>query len=175
MRGNLTVTPRLSVGVLFAYSKAYSRGHPALVSGSLLETVSIFVYLCILVIGIEMQKLNTYNKHCGNFGEYIAFKHLSANGYSIIERNFKYGKRGEIDIIAEREGVLVFIEVKTRTTVNFGSAIEQISPNKILRWREAAEGYMFLHQITNKECRLDLIAIDIADGNYKITHIENVG
>ena len=122
-----------------------------------------------------MQKTNDYNKQCGNFGEDIAVKYLVESGYKIIQRNFKYGKRGEIDIIAERADILVFIEVKTRTNIYFGSAIEQISQNKILRWRQAAEGYLFSNQIENKECRLDLIAIDInSEKKYEITHLENV-
>ena len=121
-----------------------------------------------------MQKTSNYKKQCGNYGENIAVKYLEENGYKIIQRNFKYSKRGEIDIIAESDDILVFIEVKTRTNDNFGSAIEQILPNKILRWRQAAEGYMFIHQIIAKKCRLDLIAIDFEGKNYKITHIENV-
>lgn len=122
-----------------------------------------------------MQKISNFKKQCGNFGEDLAVKFLEENGYKIIHRNFKYGKRGEIDIIAEIAETLVFIEVKTRTNTCFGSAIEQISQNKMLNWRQAAEGYLFENQINDKECRLDLIAIDFDSNNYKISHIENVG
>ena len=135
-----------------------------------------------------MQKQNNFNeqknyrKRRGNFGEDIAAKYLIDKGYRIIFRNFRYGKQGEIDIIAEIGDILVFIEVKTRSNSNFGKAIEQISRKKILLWRRAAEGYMFKNNIFGCECRLDLIAIDIATvdsnanalPNYTITHIENV-
>jgi putative endonuclease len=144
-------------------------------------------------------KKNSKNKNRGNWGEDIAVKYLEENGYKIIQRNFKYGKYGEIDIIAENNNILVFVEVKTRTNFNFGTAVEQISQNKKSHWKQAAEGYMFINQIVGQECRLDLIAIDTHskdthsknyddkncndknyndenydNKNYKITHIENV-
>ena len=128
-----------------------------------------------------------YRKRCGNLGEDIAVEYLLANGYRIIFRNFRYGKQGEIDIIAEFGDILIFIEVKTRSSGNFGKAVEQISRRKLLLWRQAAEGYMYINRIVGRECRLDLIAIDFASNphssdinsndtqkNYTITHIENV-
>jgi putative endonuclease len=116
---------------------------------------------------------NCKKKYIGNQGEEIAIKFLEDKNYSIIHRNFKFGKVGEIDIIAKNENILVFVEVKTRTNYSFGNPIQQISSKKKINWRKAAEGYLFKNNIDNQECRLDLIAIDMFDNQIKITHIEN--
>lgn len=121
----------------------------------------------------DSNKSSEYNKVFGKQGEDIAVKYLEEKGYIIKQRNFKFGKEGEIDIIAQDGKVLVFIEVKTRRNYLFGDPINQISQKKRKLWRFAAEGYMFKNNITNNECRLDLIAIDMIDRTPKITHIEN--
>ena len=115
----------------------------------------------------------TYKKQRGNQGEEIAAKFLETKGYSIIKRNFKFGKTGEIDIIAKLDNTLIFVEVKMRTNYLFGNAIEQISLKKRENWRKAAEGFMFQNNISNQECRLDLIAVDMKNNEPQIIHIEN--
>ncbi|MCL2038962.1 MAG: YraN family protein [Bacteroidetes bacterium] len=119
--------------------------------------------------------MNTHNKNVGNKGESIAEKYLIDKGYSIIEKNFHFGKEGEIDIIAtDKNNVLVFIEVKTRTNHNFGHPLLSITEKKKRSIRFAANGYMLKHNITNQECRIDFIAIDMITNLPDITHLENV-
>ena len=71
------------------------------------------------------------NKEKGRFGEEIAAKYLENNGYKILERNFHYSKYSEIDIVAKERDVLVFVEVKMRTTTDFGHPFEAISRKKL--------------------------------------------
>jgi putative endonuclease len=120
-----------------------------------------------------MKNNSKYNKEFGNKGEKIAAEFLEKKGFEIIEKNFKFGREGEIDIIAKDNNILVFIEVKTRTNHKFGKPIQQISYKKQLSWRRAAEGFMFKKNIINQECRLDLLAIDFTNDKIEIEYIEN--
>ena len=117
---------------------------------------------------------NTYNKKIGNKGEEIAIKHIEKKEYIVLDRNYHFGTKGEIDIIAKDSNTLVFIEVKTRTNHNFGDPILSITKKKQNFLRRAAEGYMQAKKIFNTQCRIDVIAIDMIDKtNPVITHLEN--
>ena len=113
------------------------------------------------------------NTQVGHNFESIAEKYLIENGFKIIKKNFHFGKLGEIDIVAEKGGFLVFCEVKGRNNDHYGTAIESVSYSKQMKLRKAAEGYMQINKITDKDCRMDLVAIDIVDGKPQITHLEN--
>ena len=108
------------------------------------------------------------------FGEEIASKYLSRKGYKIIERNFRKGY-GEIDIIATHKNVLVFVEVKTRTTEIFGGALEAIARYKLKNLIKTVQFYKLLHPNLPESLRIDAILIDLEDNNIKnINHIENI-
>ncbi|MCB0702641.1 MAG: YraN family protein [Candidatus Kapaibacterium sp.] len=113
------------------------------------------------------------NTQVGHNFEELAEDYLIKKGYKIIKRNFHYGKLGEIDIVAEIDNILVFCEVKGRNNNNFGTAIESVTYGKQMKLRKAAEGYLNINKITDKDCRMDLIAIDIIAGKPQITHLEN--
>lgn len=70
------------------------------------------------------------NKKIGNAGEDLACRYLEKRGYKILERNKHYSRFCEIDIIAEYKNTLVFVEVKTRTTNDFGTPFEAITKSK---------------------------------------------
>src|SRR5437899_8797438 len=109
----------------------------------------------------------------GDLGERIAVQHLLAKGYSIRELNFRT-REGEIDIIAEREDTLAFVEVKTRRGSAFGTAAEAIGSAKQRRLVALAEAYSQLHPRLPPEQRIDVIALDLAlDGRLlSLQHIE---
>jgi len=95
----------------------------------------------------------------GNIGEAIAKLVLEKKNYRIIEQNFNSGI-GEVDIIAGIGGILVFIEVKTRTSDDFGSPSESIDANKVLRIRKTASCYFTRKAAAGfKDYRFDIIAI----------------
>lgn len=82
-----------------------------------------------------------YLKNVGDIGEQFAAEILSNSGYEIIGRNYMT-KRGEIDIIALRDGILHFIEVKTRNGDQYGTPAESVTRVKQQRMRRAAEQYI---------------------------------
>ena len=108
-------------------------------------------------------------------GEDLACEHLRKKGYKIIDRNFRKGY-GEIDIVAVYKGVVVFIEVKTRTSNNFGTPFESITSSKIRTLTRTAEFYKMTNPKLPDAMRLDAIAIVINRTNQLegIEHIENI-
>lgn len=118
--------------------------------------------------------MNENQREKGKYAEELAEEYLIKKGYSIINRNFHFGRYGEIDIIACIDEILVFVEVKARWTKLFGTAEESITSKKIMSLRRVAEGYLYTHKIQNRACRFDTIAIDGSVKPPIINHIENV-
>lgn len=108
-------------------------------------------------------------------GEDIAAKYLKKKEYKIIERNFRKGY-GEIDIIAVKDDILVFIEVKTRTTPLYGGgAIEAIAYHKLQKLTRTCQYYKMLNPKLPEAMRIDAILLDLENGVVKnIKHIENI-
>lgn len=91
--------------------------------------------------------------------EAIAKEYLEQNGYEIIEQNF-YHKGGEIDIIAKKEGYLVFIEVKYRASSKQGMPEEAITWKKQQTIYYTAQYYMLRHGLSEETpCRFDVVVI----------------
>jgi len=114
-------------------------------------------------------------KKTGDEGEELAVELLESKGYTIINRNYRYGK-GEIDIIAKdpQEEGLVFIEVKSRKSFEYGSPEEAITKNKIKQLKRIAELYLYENEIKEILCRFDVIAILILPGQKpQIEHFVN--
>lgn len=109
-----------------------------------------------------------FNKVLGNSGEDMACEYLRKLHYKIIERNYKH-KIGEIDIIAKDGDVLVFVEVKFKTTDYFGLPREMVTPYKQQKIRSVAMGYIKHHKIFNTPCRFDVVEIL----NGELTHIKD--
>lgn len=107
----------------------------------------------------------------GGKGEALAVDFLLKNAYEIIERNFRFGK-AEVDIIARKENILAIIEVKTRSTVNFGNPQDFVKPKQIHRLVKAVDEYITLKQL-EVEVRFDIIAIVKQKNVFKIEHLEN--
>ena len=97
----------------------------------------------------------------GDFGERVAAAHLEAKGYHIRERNFRVAE-GEIDIIAERGGTLVFVEVRTRRGGSRGTAAESVTARKAAHLVAAAQAYAQARADCPAEQRIDVIAVDLA-------------
>ncbi len=108
----------------------------------------------------------------GTLGEEKAVDYLEEKGYRILERNFRFD-RGEIDIVAEENGVLVFIEVKTRHSQSFGNPEDAVTIAKRDQIRKVAEGYLFKNNIDGRDCRFDVVAIERSGSDIHIRHIEN--
>lgn len=108
------------------------------------------------------------NKKIGNIGEASAVNFLKNKGYKILELNYT-NKIGEIDIIANDNGTLVFVEVKSRTSDKFGLGREAVDYRKQYKIRQTATGYLKFKRLLDTSCRFDVVEIT---GDI-IEHIEN--
>ncbi len=112
-------------------------------------------------------------KIIGDKGEDIAENYLKKKGYKIIERNFKT-RSLEIDIIAEKENILVFVEVRSKTKNNFGTPEETIDFKKLRKLKSNAEKYINYKKY-NGVCRIDAICIIFKNKNkVKLNHYKNI-
>ena len=108
----------------------------------------------------------------GTIGEDLACRYLESLGYTIHERNWRYGHK-EVDIIAQWGPTLVIAEVKTRSSGSYLKARESVTREKERFLIQAADHYVRLHHL-ELEVRYDIIALDIApDCTYTIEHISN--
>lgn len=112
------------------------------------------------------------NRELGNHGENTAVRYLAARGFEILARNF-YTRYGEIDIICRKDGTLVFVEVKTRKSLTFGTAEESITRKKIEHLRKAASIYLQQQGTYYADIRFDVVTIQLMDNNMSINHIKN--
>lgn len=108
----------------------------------------------------------------GSKGEEAAAGYLKGLGYEILERNFRC-RAGEIDIIADDKGTIVFAEVKTRTTLVYGLPCEAVTQTKKEHIRRVARYYVLMKNLENKDLRMDVIEIIIKEGTSYIRHIED--
>lgn len=104
--------------------------------------------------------------------EDLAAQFLKDKGYKIIERNFRKGY-GEIDIIAVHKNVLVFVEVKTRTSNAYGTPLEAISYFKLRTLVKTAEFYKMLNPKLPDSLRIDAISV-LLDNFGKVSNIEHI-
>ncbi len=112
------------------------------------------------------------NSITGKKGEEIAAELLKNKGYEIVERNWR-NKFGEIDIIAKKDEILVFVEVKTKIGEVFGLPEEMVGAGKLQKVRNMATVYL---KGKDTLCRIDVVAVVLEDDNSisRINHYENV-
>jgi putative endonuclease len=108
----------------------------------------------------------------GKKSERLAAEFLRRKGYRILETNYR-SKVGEIDIIAKDKGVLVFVEVKARSSSRFGSPKGAVTPAKQRKISMTALDYLKRSGQTGARARFDVVAIDTAAGNADIEVVEN--
>jgi len=95
----------------------------------------------------------------GRLGEDLARVELERLGYQILERRFR-SRFGEIDLIAQDAGTVVFVEVKTKTDGRFGDPAEMVTSQKQRRLVSMAEEYVTAHRLHETPCRFDVVAVD---------------
>lgn len=114
-----------------------------------------------------------YKTDLGRKGEEIARQYLLANNYQIIDKNFRT-RLGEIDIIAKDTRELVFVEVKTRTTSQYGKPCEAVDELKIKHILRVAKYYIHIKKLENTYIRFDVIEIMIVNNKYRVNHIKQI-
>lgn len=107
----------------------------------------------------------------GEIGEALAADHLLKIGYKILAKNYTFGK-AEVDIIAQIGDVLVAVEVKTRSSIDFGLPQEAVKTKKIQSMVAATNQYVLSNDL-DLEVRFDVIAIHKNKGKFELEHLEN--
>ena len=105
----------------------------------------------------------------GSLQEDLAISYLEENGFEILNRNFKC-KIGEIDVIAKKDNVIRFIEVKYRKGNVAGGAFYAINNKKLIKISKIAEFYIMTHNLTDSMFSIDALIIE----NENITYLENI-
>lgn len=111
------------------------------------------------------------NKTLGNAGEDLACRYLEKQGYEVLEQNKHYSKFCEIDIIAKHKSTIVFVEVKTRKTNEFGTPSEAITKTKYENLKKGVQFYLSENKV--KDFRIDVIGITLKP-ELKIEHLKNI-
>lgn len=113
-------------------------------------------------------------KKIGDIGEVTAIRYLQKHKYSIKTTNFKYGRFWEIDIIAQKDNMTYFIEVKYRQNLRFGYPEESISKQKMHKCIRTIEYYCLKNRLSLEHIQFDVISILKTLKNFKITHYKNL-
>ncbi len=114
-----------------------------------------------------------YERHIlGQSGENIACEYLIENGYRLIMKNFKC-RQGEIDIIAKDKNEFVFIEVKTRSNLNYGVPAEAVHSEKKKHIFDATKYFVYKNKLDNELIRFDVIEVYKKE-KYYIHHLKNI-
>lgn len=109
----------------------------------------------------------------GIIGEKIAQKYLKDKGYEILETNF-YTKKGEIDIISMKENCIIFVEVKTRNNLEYGTPAMSVNTIKKKHIKSAAKIFIHINGFYKYDVRFDIVEVIIKNGKCKINHIERM-
>lgn len=105
----------------------------------------------------------------GKLGEKLAARYLLYHGYTILASDWHYGHK-DLDLVCAKDGVTVFVEVKTRATDNYGSPAEAVDARKIRNLIQSAQSYMVRHNIDGR-IRFDVVTVVGTAEPFQITHL----
>lgn len=112
----------------------------------------------------------TPRRRLGDAGEEAAAGHLRAAGYRIVARNHRC-RTGEVDLVAEKDDLLVFVEVRTRSTARFGSPEETVDARKQARVIRAARDFLARWRGPERGVRFDVIALVDEPAGVRLLHL----
>jgi putative endonuclease len=107
--------------------------------------------------------------HRGRPGEDLACRHLTAQGFSIVQRNYRC-RSGEVDVVAREGETTVFVEVKERQGSSHGQGLESVTFGKRRRLIRAARLYAAAHGLDERPLRFDVISIDWDERGPQVRH-----
>jgi len=119
---------------------------------------------------VKQSQMRMNREEVGKLGEKLAQKFLKKRGYRIRETNFHW-RRGEIDIVAQQKDYLVFVEVRTKSSLDFGTPEESITQSKKEKLIALALAYINAHQNLPLLWRIDVVAVEV-DQKGKARRIE---
>lgn len=113
-------------------------------------------------------------KKKGDIWEVIAIKYLQANGYKILDTNYKFGRFWEIDVIANKNSIFYFIEVKYRSSEKYWTAEESITKSKLFKLEKSIYSYCMKKRIDIEQISFEVITIMKEKTSHKLTHYKNI-
>jgi len=117
-----------------------------------------------------------YRKQLGDWGEQAACDYLEKQGCQILERNFRV-RQGEADIIAAKDGTLLFVEVKTRASQAYGFGEDALTPKKLQALLQSVDAYLSAFPEPLPAWQIDLIVVEgrLGQSDPNLLHYENLG
>lgn len=117
--------------------------------------------------------MSLYQKKLGKIGEDLAFDYLKSHSFLVLEKNFN-SKFGEIDIIAEKNHALYFIEVKTRSNLSHGAPYEAVNKRKVYHIKKAAQYYLLKKNYPDYRLKVGVFSILIENEKTDIKFWEDI-
>ena len=118
---------------------------------------------------------STRNSNLGSYGEQVAAQRLVDQGMVLVDRNWRC-ELGEVDLVLRDGDVLVFCEVKTRSSAARGHPLEAVTPAKGARLRSLAARWLEDHDVHPRDIRVDLVGVLLAErGAAEVEHVQGVG
>lgn len=113
----------------------------------------------------------------GSHGEDLAVEHLTARGLQVVARNWRIAAgdlRGELDVVAldHDAGMVVIVEVKTRSGRGYGGALAAVTPRKQMRLRRLAAAFLVESQLPYRQVRFDVIGITLIGPQPEVVHVQ---
>ena len=121
------------------------------------------------VLALDDLSMTIARQILGKLGEDLAAAELERRGYAITARRYRT-RCGEIDIVCDARGVLVFVEVKTRADAEFGTAAEAVTPRKQRRLTRMAYDYLTRELVVDRPCRFDVVTV-MLDGPAPVIEV----
>ena len=144
------------------------RRHPR-VRGIVLRCIPLYRRLSLHLLGVRMSTVEI-----GLLGEHLAAKHLRQHGRRVLYRNYHGLHRGEVDIVARHGKTLTFVEVKTRTSAEFGRPADAVTQDKQRLIQRGAQDWLRLLGNPRITIRFDIAEVLLLDGEVpKVNLIEN--
>ncbi len=116
--------------------------------------------------------MSTARRALGELGERVAARWLASKGWWIRARRYRNGHR-DIDIVAQQQYMVAFVEVKTRTGLEFGDPVEAVDWRKQRELRRSAQVWISRHGLPGEDYRFDVIGVLQTGSGVKVKHIPN--
>ncbi len=116
--------------------------------------------------------MTTHNQRFGELGERIAARWLTRKGWRIVYRRFRNGRR-DIDLVAQRDALVAFVEVKARKGAEFGDPVEAVHHRKQRELARSAKVWIDRHGRAEESYRFDVVGILVDGERVRVKHVED--
>lgn len=123
-------------------------------------------------VGVTVAAVTKQTNRFGLVGERVAERWLLARGWRVLQRRYRNGHR-DIDLIAERDGLVAFVEVKARSGEQFGDPVEAVNWKKRNELARSAMTWIDRHGKPGEQYRFDVIGVLVTGERVRVRHVEN--